>query len=103
MCVRRYGGNYVPCPNAIGSDWEVQLLCMSTGWTTQAGPSFIGPCPPYWYELVEGPVCIVAKQMFTMEAKILALAHSYQELFLLIDITKELGDAVGLPLDSTTM
>ena len=41
--------------------------------------------------------------MFTMEAKILALAHSYQELFLLIDITKELGDAVGLPLDSTTM
>ena len=39
----------------------------------------------------------------TMEAEILALAHSCQELFPLIDITQELGAAVGLPVDPATM
>ena len=79
----------------------------------------------YGYERYDDPTCVKSRSGFvitindapllarsslqkivaisTMEAEILALAYSCQELFPLIDITKELGAAVGLPLDSTTM
>ena len=38
-----------------------------------------------------------------MESEINALAHSYIELFPIIDITISLGKAVGLPIGDTTM
>ena len=39
----------------------------------------------------------------TMESEINALAHSCRELFPIIDITKSLGQAVGLPIGDTKM
>ena len=38
-----------------------------------------------------------------MESDINALAHSCRELFPIIDITKSLGQVVGLPIGDTTM
>ena len=38
-----------------------------------------------------------------MESDINALAHSCRELFPIIDITKSLGQVVGIPIGDTTM
>ena len=55
-------------------------------------------CPVYWASKLQTETALS-----TMESEINALAHSYRELFPIIDITKSLGQAVGLPIGETTM
>ena len=55
-------------------------------------------CPVYWASKLQTETALS-----TMESEINALAHSCRELFPIIDITKSLGQAVGLPIGDTTI
>ena len=55
-------------------------------------------CPVFWQSKLQTETALS-----TMEAEIIALAHSCRELFPIIDLTKLLGGAVGLPIGDTTM
>ena len=55
-------------------------------------------CPVYWTSKLQTETALS-----TMESEINALAHSCRELFPIIDITKSLGQAVGLLIGDTTM
>ena len=55
-------------------------------------------CPVYWVYKLQTETALS-----TMESEINALAHSCRELFPIIDITRSLGQAVGLTIGETTM
>jgi len=55
-------------------------------------------CPVLWMSKLQ-----TVTALSTMEAEINALAHSCRELFPVIDMTKALGKAVGLPVGDTTI
>ena len=38
-----------------------------------------------------------------MEAEVIVLAHSCRELFPVVDVSKDLSGAVGMPIGDTTM
>ena len=53
-------------------------------------------CPVYWASKLQTETALTE-----MESEINALSHSFRELFPIIDITKLLGQAVGLPICDT--
>lgn len=55
-------------------------------------------CPVLWCSKLQTETALS-----TMEAEIIALAHSCRELFPLMDMVGSLGKAVGLPIGNTTM
>ena len=55
-------------------------------------------CPVLWASKLQQETALS-----TMEAEIIALAHSCRELFPIIDMTNSLGEAIGLPIRDTTM
>lgn len=50
-------------------------------------------CPVLWQSKLQTETALS-----TMEAKIVALAHSCKEMFPIIDINKSLDEALGLPI-----
>ena len=58
----------------------------------------VADCPVYWQSKLQTETALS-----TMEAEIVALAHSCRELFPIIDMVAELGPAVGLEVGLTTM
>ena len=55
-------------------------------------------CPVHWQSKLQTQTA-----QSTMEAEIIALAHSCRELFPIMDMSCALGAAVGLPVGETTM
>ena len=55
-------------------------------------------CPVYWASKLQTETALS-----TTKSEINDLAHSCRELFPIIDITKYLGQAVGLPIGETKM
>ena len=55
-------------------------------------------CPVLWVSKLQTETALS-----TMEAEINALAHSCRELFPIIDMTKSLGKAIGMPTGETTI
>ena len=55
-------------------------------------------CPVLWVSKLQTETALS-----TMEAEIISLSHSCRELFPIIDMTTELSDAVGLPIQEMTM
>jgi hypothetical protein len=55
-------------------------------------------CPVYWASKLQTETALS-----TMEAEIIALAHSCRELFPIIDMVLSLGNAIGLHIGKTTM
>ncbi len=58
----------------------------------------VADCPVMWMSKLQTETACL-----TMEAKIVALAHSCKELFPIMDAVKEMGPAVGLPVGETTI
>ena len=57
----------------------------------------VSDCPVLWQSKLQTETALS-----TMEAEIVALAHSCRELFPIMDMVQVLGTAVGLPLDEAT-
>jgi len=55
-------------------------------------------CPVLWQSKLQSETALS-----TMEAEIIALAHSCKELFPIMDLTQSLGQSVGLSVSPTTM
>ncbi len=64
-----------------------------TGYTT-----LVAKCPVVWQSKLQTETALL-----TMEAKIVALAHSARELFPIMDMGDLLGNKVGLPVGDMTM
>ena len=58
----------------------------------------VADCPVLWQSKLQTETALS-----TMEAEVVALAHSCRELFPVIDMVSELGPALGLPVGETTM
>ena len=57
----------------------------------------VSDCPVLWQSKLQTETALS-----TMEAEIVALAHSCRELFPIMDMVQVLGTAVGLPLEEPT-
>lgn len=58
----------------------------------------VASCPVLWQSKLQTETALS-----TMEAEVVALAHSCRELFPVMDMVDALGPAVGIPVGSTTM
>ena len=71
-------------------------------------PACVKSCMGYTITVADCPVIWQSKlqtetALSTMEAEIIALAHSCKELFPIMDMVEFLGKEVGLPIQDTTM
>ena len=57
----------------------------------------VANCPVLWVSKLQGSTALS-----TMEAEVIALAHSCRELFPVMDLVKEVGAIVGLPTEDLT-
>ena len=58
----------------------------------------VADCPVHWQSKLQTETVLS-----TMEAEIVVLAHSCQELFLIMDMVSSIGPAIGLEVGDTSM